>query len=412
MLIWCLIGSKSAQDSNSKQKDAKNGPNKISISEWNVVENSKVTDAILFANLAYYNLLRDVIDLKKFDKYFTIDTLLNFAIVNNQTLAKFSCDVLVSLALRSKEFMDRLLFYRLCRKLTQFDETFVVPERDKLSDYVRYEHKTITIWNLVRRSLHGHYLSTYNKDLKLVQPSIKNNEESKDGSTTGFILSQNTLIYLLISANFNEKVGHKYLKTISKYYELHGVNFHNVIDEISQPLIDKLATKLFMFSDREHMRKLAVNTCGSVSSIHPNFCGLVSKTFPLQATIEQVRKCLKCQAVFDSQCSHISFYDMNHIADNAGALLEVIPDKIREAAANKPEPEVEKEEEVVEVKAAPKSMADMNKLLLGGGAKKGAKPKKGGATKKAEGKPKPADKPKNKSQVVEEAPKPVVEGKF
>ena len=103
---------------------------------------------------------------------------------------------------------------------------------------------------------------------------------------------------------------------------------------------------------------------------------------------------------------------MNHIADNAGALLKVVANKIKAVEASKPEPEVEKEEEVVEVRAAPTSLKDMNKLLMAGAGKKGGKGKgkKGAAKnkKKQPDKPKQVEKPK--PVIVEEPAKPEVPG--
>ena len=106
---------------------------------------------------------------------------------------------------------------------------------------------------------------------------------------------------------------------------------------------------------------------------------------------------------------------MNHIADNAGALLQVVATKIKAVEASKPEQEIEKEEEVVEVRAVPTSLKDMNKLLMAGvGGKKGSKGKgKKGAAKKAK---KQVDKlkltEKPKPVVVEEPSKPEVLGEL
>ena len=153
--------------------------------------------------------------------------------------------------------MNEVLFYRLCRKLTQYEASFLDAEREKFSEYVRYPHKTRTIRHLITRSLHGHTLSKYNKSKSISQQSM---------------VSHSALVYLLLSVNspavynFNEKGGKKYkiirsyLDSISEHYKNNSISIQDILSEISEALIQKMATRLFMLSDREHMRRICINT--------------------------------------------------------------------------------------------------------------------------------------------------------
>ena len=200
------------------------------------------------------------------------------------------------------------------------------------------------------------------------------------------------------------------LDSIKNHYQARSIDFDEILGKISEPLVARMATKMFMFSDRIHMRQICINVCGSISSINAEFYNLVSHTFKLTSTIEQIKKCLKCKEMFQLQYSHIAFYDMNHIADSADALMKVFENKMREIEANKEIEEIEEEEEkaTTEIKAAPKNKKDMNKLLLGAGMagkKKGGK--KGG--KKDSKTAKKTDAPKAKQKYAPEPEKPLVE---
>ena len=86
------------------------------------------------------------------------------------------------------------------------------------------------------------------------------------------MVSHNALVYLLLSVNspavynFNEKGGKKYkiirsyLDSISEHYKNNSISIQEVLSEISETLIQKMATRLFMLSDREHMRRICINT--------------------------------------------------------------------------------------------------------------------------------------------------------
>ena len=153
--------------------------------------------------------------------------------------------------------MNEVLFYRLCRKLTQYEASFLDAEREKFSDYVRYPHKTRTIRHLITKSLHRHTLSKYNTSKRVSQTSM---------------VSHKALVYLLLSVNspavynFNEKGGKKYriirsyLDSIIDHYKNHSIYVQDIFSEISEALIQKMSTRLFMLSDREHMRRICVNT--------------------------------------------------------------------------------------------------------------------------------------------------------
>lgn len=112
-----------------------------------------------------------------------------------------------------------------------------------------------------------------------------------------------------------------------------------------------------------------------------------------------MKKCLKCKEMFQEQYSHITFYDMNHVSDSAGALMKVFENKMRAIQESQKEPEIEEEKDssVCEIKSKPKNQKDLNMLLLGGGG--GKKKKKVTKGKNDTNKDKPTDtKPKHTSQ--------------
>jgi len=137
------------------------GLNKDSIHKLKVLDITKTCEGILYSQIAYYSILRDSMSDEKLDKKrYIVDTLINFAIVNNSTISKYAIESLVSCALTSAEFFQRVLFSRLCRKMMEFDESFHNAEREKSSDFVLHPHKVMSLGHLIRKALHGAYLNS------------------------------------------------------------------------------------------------------------------------------------------------------------------------------------------------------------------------------------------------------------
>ena len=68
--------------------DIKQGFNRDGINEWKIVENGKVTDALLYTQIAMYNLLHNSLNQEHLEKFYIIDTMLNFTITNNPIIAR------------------------------------------------------------------------------------------------------------------------------------------------------------------------------------------------------------------------------------------------------------------------------------------------------------------------------------
>jgi 23S rRNA maturation-related 3'-5' exoribonuclease YhaM len=94
--------------------------------------------------------------------------------------------------------------------------------------------------------------------------------------------------------------------SIKTYYSNKGKYIGEVVEQISEDLINKVASKLFLLSDKKHMRDIAINACGSIikevesvgQASDSNFkssktWNLFHSTFPLSKTIEEIRKCNK-----------------------------------------------------------------------------------------------------------------------
>lgn len=362
--------------------DVKPGANRDGINRWKVLGESKIPEAVFYTHIAYYILFHGKTQADKLDKKHLItDTLLNFTITNNATLSRFAVHTLSSLAHNSQDFFQNVIFARLSLKMVEYDQSLENPEREKLSDLVIHPHKSRSINNLVKAVLKGNYLNNFNK---LCERKQEMSLEPK-GLIHYIIAVNSPTIY-----NFNEKGNIKhakiseFLSNIKEHYSNHTIIFEEIIAKISEALVAKMATKLFMFSHREHMRKIAVNVCGSLSGINNKFYEIVSDTFKLNITIDQVKKCLKCKELFNEQCPRISFYDMNHISESAGALMKVFDNKLKTIEKNKKEAEKHVEEVKVktEVKSNLKKGKDMNKFLLGGVGLPKKKGKKGGTKKK------------------------------
>ena len=237
--------------------DVKQGGNRDGVHKWKVLEESKSIEAILYSHVAYYSILKNSIDDAKLDKHsFICDTLINFAIVNNSTVSRHATSVIAAVALNSKKFFQDVLFARLCQKMIQLDESLHTSEREKSSDFILHPHKVKNIYRLISKCLHGSNLNSYNKSLAMKQ---------------GECLEPKPLTQLLIAVNspavynFNEKGNIKYkvlkrnLDCIIDHYSQRNVEFKIMSDKISRQLVDRMATKMFMFSEQVHMRNIAIN---------------------------------------------------------------------------------------------------------------------------------------------------------
>jgi hypothetical protein len=367
--------------------DPKQGAISNGIEKLKVLDESKTAEAVLYSHIAFYNIFHSATSSNdKIDKKCCIvDTLLNFVITNNATVSRTAINSLTNVALQSTEFFQNILYIRLFYKMLEYDESLELPEEEKLSDFVLHPHKSKNIKNLVACSLDGTHLNRFNKSL------LKKQE--------GFLDTQG-LAHLLVSFNsptvynFDERGNHKhntissYLKTLKEHYETRQVDFEDIIGQVSKFLVDKMASKMFIFSSRAHFRMIAVNVCGSISGICSEFYELVSSTFKLKTTIDQVKKCLRSKEIFEEQYSKISFYDMNQIADSAGALLNIFGNKIKadsaaKAVKTKPEKEAEEVKLTPVSTELPKKAKDVNNMLLGAGKKTKATKKKDAAKTKA-----------------------------
>ena len=355
--------------------DINYGINKDQIHKLKVLDKSKTGEAILYSQVAFYSILWDALTGDKLDqKKYICDTLLNLAIVNNPSVSKYAVETLASCSLFADTFFQNTLFTRLASKMVEFDDSIRLAEREKSSDFVLHPHAVMNLRHLINQSLNGQQLTPYSKSLVHHQSSS---------------LGSNTLIYLLLCINapavynFNENGGIKwkiiknYLLKIKEHYKSHSMDFTDAIAQIKDALISKLSTRLFIMSDKAHMRTISVNICGTTSWFSQEFCEAICNTFKLKTVLEQVTKCLASRRKFKEEYAHIAFYDMNHIADSADGLMKVFHNKMKSIQANSPAEEPEEESKIVkEVKEAPKTAADMNKFLMGGGGGK-KKPTKG-----------------------------------
>lgn len=140
--------------------DTRQGYNRDGIHQWKILDNRNVTDGILYTQISIYNLLKDSIDNQSMDrKFYIVDTLLTFSICNNPTLSKHAIDSLSLTAVTSPTFFQNTLFFRLCRKLAQFDSSFLNAEREKYSAFMHYPHRAKSIKRLITNCLHGFRLS-------------------------------------------------------------------------------------------------------------------------------------------------------------------------------------------------------------------------------------------------------------
>ena len=95
--------------------------------------------------------------------------MLNFAIVNNATIARQAVHVLAECALRSKSYFQNVLFAKLCQKMIEFEEELEQAEREKISDFVVHPHKSKNIQKIVNKSLHGSWINDFNQSSEVKQ---------------------------------------------------------------------------------------------------------------------------------------------------------------------------------------------------------------------------------------------------
>jgi hypothetical protein len=182
--------------------DTKPGVTRDGVHKWKVLEKHKTIQAILYSHIAVYVLLKGSLSAEKLDKHnFIVDTLLNFAVVNNSGVSSHSISTLSSVALSSPTFFESTLFNRLSFKLMNFEESLQNAEREKSSDFVLHPHKQKNIRDLVDRCLHGFHLDKFGKSTFISQPSV---------------MSSNTFLEFIMAVccpvtyNFNEVGGAKF----------------------------------------------------------------------------------------------------------------------------------------------------------------------------------------------------------